>query len=319
MKQLHLNWRNYLTLILVVSTLSGCLKEDNQFEKQIDFEENLLKDYFTNNGITAVRDNSGLYYEILKEDPNGTPVEEQDIVSLRYVLKNLNGKLIDSLSASQSVDTLVQFHHIGGAIYPEGINFGVRLMNVGEKLRLYIPSYRGFGNFSYKTIIPSETILIAEVEVVDVHSLDEMKELEKQSILDYVTTHTLTGVEEQSSEIFYQMIEDGTGNTVQLGQQIELAYKGYYLDGEVFDESKQDQPIKFTLGYSNIIKGLEDGIKLMKKGEKGRIFIPSHLAYGSGIQVIPDFVRKSLLSSMNKRDIAPFKTLIFDVELEDID
>ncbi|WPP51621.1 FKBP-type peptidyl-prolyl cis-trans isomerase [Catalinimonas niigatensis] len=291
---------------------------DTEFEKQVEFEEQLITDHLELNNITATRDNSGIYYEVLNENTNGTPIEEEDIVSIRYIMKTLGGKLIDSLSMSEEVDTVVRFQHVAGAILPKGINFGVRLMNEGEKFRFYIPSYLAFGNYSYKTLLSSGAILVVDTEVVKVESEEDVKAQEKQAIQQYITMHQLERVSEKSSGIFYQILSEGTGEVVKTGQSVKVAYKGLYLNDEVFDESKSGEPISFSIGYSNIIKGFEEGIKLMKKGEKGRIFVPSDLAYGQGTQVIPGILRKDYLKTYNLRDMAPYQTLIFEVELKEV-
>jgi len=307
-------------LILLASAFSSCIEDENQFEEQVNFEEELLNDYFERNDITATRDNSGIYYQVLESNPDGVPVEEGNILSIHYVMRTLSGTMVDSLqSSSQETDTLVRFQHVGGALYPEGINLGVRLMNEGEKFRIFMPSYRAFHDFSYKTLIPSGSILIADIEVAEVASLEDMEAEEKQQIQEYIASHQLDSVQEEPSGIFYQRIEAGSGDTVKDGTHVEISYKGYFLNDEVFDESEVEQPIKFTVGYhDDIIPGFEEGIKLMKEGEKGRIFIPSHLAYGAGVQVIPDFVRNSFLKYYNLKNVAPFRTLIFEVELKDI-
>jgi FKBP-type peptidyl-prolyl cis-trans isomerase len=314
------NFFKFFSLFTAVLAVSGCMETENEFNQQIEFEEGLLNDYFAQNNLEPTRDNSGIYYEVLESNPDGEPVEEEDIVGIRYVMRRLSGQMIDSLASNiQEADTVVRFQHVNGALYPDGINLGVRLMNEGEKFRLYLPSYRAFNEYSYKTLIPSETIIIADVEVVEVISMDDMKVEEKQRIGEYVATHQLENVEEKSTGIFYQRLSSGSGNQVEVGKQVKIAYKGYYLNDEVFDESETDQPIKFTVGYSDIISGFEAGIKLMKEGEKGRIFIPSHLAYGASVQVVPGFVRKSFLKHYNLRDMQPFQTLIFEVEVKDID
>lgn len=311
--------KHYLILSMMVALFSGCMDTgDSEFEKQVEFEDQLIKDYLEENEITATRDNSGIYYQVLKENASGTPVEEDDVISIRYVMKTLGGKLIDSLSMSEEVDTVVRFQHITGAIYPEGINWGVRLMNEGEKFRFYIPSYRAFGNFSYKALLPSEAILIVDTEVVKIESKNEIKAQEKQAIQNYIEAHNLEGVSEKSSGVFYQTLAEGSGEVVKQGQAVEVAYKGLFLNDEVFDQSESGKPIGFTIGYSNIIKGFEEGIKLMKKGEKGRLFIPSELAYAHGTQVIPGVLRKEFLKAYNLRDMAPYQTLIFEVELKDV-
>ena len=77
-----------------------------------------------------------------------------------------------------------------------------------------------------------------------------------------------------------------------------------FEDGNIFDSSlKRDQPFSFVLGMGRVIKGWDEGIQLLKVGDKARFVIPSHLAYGSqgAGGVIP-----------------PDATLIFDVELMDV-
>ena len=69
----------------------------------------------------------------------------------------------------------------------------------------------------------------------------------------------------------------------------------------VFDSSyKRNQPIEFKLGVGQVIPGWDEGISLLKVGDKARFVIPSYLAYGSqgAGGVIP-----------------PNANLIFDVEL----
>ncbi|MFP4094678.1 MAG: FKBP-type peptidyl-prolyl cis-trans isomerase [Cyclobacteriaceae bacterium] len=56
----------------------------------------------------------------------------------------------------------------------------------------------------------------------------------------------------------------------------------------------------------------------MKKGEKARIIIPSELAYGPGIQVVPELLRSEFLKAAQLRDIKPLEPLIFEIEIVDI-
>jgi FKBP-type peptidyl-prolyl cis-trans isomerase len=88
----------------------------------------------------------------------------------------------------------------------------------------------------------------------------------------------------------------------------------------VFDETKSDQPAEVYLGSSSqrLIEGFEEALKLMKEGEKARIMVPSDMAYGSGIQVIPSRVRSEFLKAMNLRDIEPFQPMIFEIEVLEI-
>jgi len=110
-----------------------------------------------------------------------------------------------------------------------------------------------------------------------------------------------SGFDKTESGLRYQIIQEGNGAKAEKGQTVSVHYKGQLPDGTVFDSSfKRNQPIDFALGVGQVIKGWDEGIALLKVGDKARFVIPSDLAYGSAGAggVIP-----------------PDATLVFDVEL----
>ncbi|MGB3152765.1 MAG: peptidylprolyl isomerase [Maribacter sp.] len=109
------------------------------------------------------------------------------------------------------------------------------------------------------------------------------------------------GFEATDSGLRYKMIQKGSGVKAEKGKKVSVHYEGSLLDGQVFDSSyKRNVPIDFQLGVGQVIPGWDEGIGLLKVGDKARFVIPSDLAYGSAGAggVIP-----------------PDATLIFDVEL----
>lgn len=96
-----------------------------------------------------------------------------------------------------------------------------------------------------------------------------------------------------------QVLEAGDGDQhPQATDQVSVHYHGTLLDGRVFDSSvDRGQPI--TFGLNQVIPGWTEGVQKMVVGEKARLFIPSHLAYGNRQAGI----------------IAPGSLLIFDVQL----
>ncbi|KAK9806211.1 hypothetical protein WJX72_005551 [[Myrmecia] bisecta] len=66
------------------------------------------------------------------------------------------------------------------------------------------------------------------------------------------------------------------------GDTVAVHYRGSLTDGTVFDSSfERGEPIKFTLGQGQVIKGWDQGIAGMCVGEKRKLKIPSDLGYGA--------------------------------------
>ena len=70
----------------------------------------------------------------------------------------------------------------------------------------------------------------------------------------------------------------GTGAQPTASSNVTVAYKGYFTDGNVFDESKAEG---ISFGLNQVIKGWTEGIPFFKEGGNGVLLIPSHLGYGS--------------------------------------
>ena len=101
--------------------------------------------------------------------------------------------------------------------------------------------------------------------------------------------------------VFY--IKDITtdGRLPTVGDKISVHYDGKLISGKVFDSSyDRGNPFDFPLGHGQVIAGWDIGLALFKEGEKGRLFVPSPLAYG----------RKGVGDL-----IIPNSILIFDIEL----
>ena len=67
---------------------------------------------------------------------------------------------------------------------------------------------------------------------------------------------------------------------VKKGDKIKVEYTGTLEDGSVFDSSEGKQPLEFEVGSGQIIKGFDDAVMGMEKGEEKEVKIESKDAYG---------------------------------------
>ncbi|WP_108462641.1 FKBP-type peptidyl-prolyl cis-trans isomerase [Devosia naphthalenivorans] len=67
---------------------------------------------------------------------------------------------------------------------------------------------------------------------------------------------------------------------VKMGDVVRINYTGRLTDGTQFDSSEGREPLQFTLGEGQVIKGLEAEVSRMAPGDKSTVTIPCDLAYG---------------------------------------
>ena len=96
--------------------------------------------------------------------------------------------------------------------------------------------------------------------------------------------------------LHYVIEAPGDGARPTATSDVTVAYKGYYMNGDVFDESTSEG---ITFNLQQVIKGWTEGITYFNEGGSGVLLVPSHLGYGS----------------FNYNGIPGGSVLIFDIEL----
>ncbi|MFP7755036.1 peptidylprolyl isomerase [Thermodesulfobacteriota bacterium B35] len=106
------------------------------------------------------------------------------------------------------------------------------------------------------------------------------------------------------SGMYYEILEQGSGESPKPGNTVSVHYTGrLLLNGRTFDSSRdRGEPLRFQVGTGRVIRGWDEALLHMKRGEKRTLIIPPELAYGDrgAGGVIP-----------------PGAWLVFDVELVD--
>lgn len=233
---------------------------------------------------------SGLKVKLIAEG-KGKPATTGSRVTVHYTGTLTDGKKFDS---SKDRNQPFSFK-LGVGQVIRGWDEGIALLKVGDKAILTIPSELGYGTQGSPPTIPANATLIFEVELLGV----------EEAFKPYDVTGKETKV--TKSGLSYIVVAEGPANgpRAEKGSNVTVHYAGYLLNMKAFDSSRdRGEPIKLKLGAGRVIPGWEEGIELMKVGDKLRLIIPPHLAYGekgAGNGIIP-----------------PNETLIFDVELMDV-
>lgn len=120
---------------------------------------------------------------------------------------------------------------------------------------------------------------------------DSLRTLKK---VEAVAKYTFSGLR-------FVEITEGSGPRPVKGTVLHVHYTGTLADGTQFDSSREGVPFQFTLGMGQVIKGWDEALIEMNKGERRILIIPPELGYGA----------------QGSGPIPPNATLIFDVELVD--
>lgn len=125
---------------------------------------------------------------------------------------------------------------------------------------------------------------------------DEQAEADEKIILDYLAANNLEATR-HSSGLYYKIIAPGSGSSPEAFSIVGVRYKGWLVDGTVFEQTEGTSVASYTLG--GLIDGWQIGIGMLKPGGKISLYIPSKLGYGSKAS----------------GDIPANSVLVFDVEL----
>ena len=123
--------------------------------------------------------------------------------------------------------------------------------------------------------------------------------IDNDKIAEYLAENNLTA-EVTEDGLYYIINNEGTGARPTLEDDVTVHYKGYLLNGDIFDSS-YDRGKKATFPLYGVIQGWQLGIPLFKEGGSGTLIIPSRLGYGEN---------PPRGSFIKKNDV-----LIFDIEL----
>jgi FKBP-type peptidyl-prolyl cis-trans isomerase FkpA len=272
----------------------------------------------------------GLLYNI-HDDKGGPSIKEGDFISVNLIVKtDADSILLNTYDVGHPSFTVLQKTPLKGDVYG-----GLKLLSEGDSatIKTNIDSITKKGSprppFKGKYIVYeikvekviskgslSDAVFQGRVTAYMKTQSDLMKKEEPVKIKKYIADSKLK-VTQTPSGLYYIITSPGSGPKPAVGDTAVVNYTVKNITNKVLETSDKSEaikaklpinpmspykPIRFAVGAKGMIAGMDEGIQLLNKGAKATLILPSSLAYGE----------------QGNGMIAPFSTIIFDVELVDI-
>ncbi|XP_008296724.1 peptidyl-prolyl cis-trans isomerase FKBP10-like [Stegastes partitus] len=183
---------------------------------------------------------------------------KRSVMRTDFVRYHFNGTLLDGTTFDSSyIRKQTQDSLVGEGWLIKGMDEGLLGMCVGEIRNIIIPPFKAYGEKGSGTEIPSQATLVFDVLLVDIHNPKDNITVENQVVPESCTRRSV------------------------VGDYIRYHYNGSFLNGVTFDSSYQRNSTYNTyIGMGYIIAGMDQALQGVCTGERRRVIIPPHLAYG---------------------------------------
>lgn len=127
-------------------------------------------------------------------------------------------------------------------------------------------------------------------------------EVNRDVIAKYIERHKWQ-MEETKTGLYYMIYARTSDIEVQSGCEVEFSFKTSLMNGDILYDSNATGNRKMIIDKNQEEAGLNEGLKLMRKGEKAYFILPPHLAFG----VAGDSYK-----------VPPYSILVYEIEIVDI-
>jgi FKBP-type peptidyl-prolyl cis-trans isomerase len=226
--------------------------------------------------------NDSVYFTTDDKLPAYFPVMDAQPYDVSEVWTKI--KVGDSIVAIQMMDTFLKRNP--GSLPPHFKN--------GDKIYTHAKILGRFKNDSLMQVDKKKT--------EDEFLLAEIRKIEQ-----YLASKNIKA-EKTPSGVYVETLTPGTGNLIDSGNYVFVNYTGKTLAGVTFDSNvdtafRHVQPLTFTVGRQEMVRGFDEAMTLLRRGSKARIYIPSMLAYAD---------------RPNSPLIKPYEILTFELEVTDV-
>lgn len=125
---------------------------------------------------------------------------------------------------------------------------------------------------------------------------------ERHMIKQYIDRHNWD-MAKTGSGIYYGIYEQGNGKKAEEGMVATIDYTIELLNGYECYSSEKEQPKSFIIGQGDVESGVHKIMPYLQEGDRAKVIIPSHLAYGL---------------AGDRKQIPPKSTLVYDLHVTNL-
>jgi FKBP-type peptidyl-prolyl cis-trans isomerase len=248
------------------------------------------------------KSDSGLYYKLYKVGKDTVKPKVKDWISMEYKLvvksKGKDSIFIDSRKTQQGPLRM----QLPPSDYKGDIYEGMRMMVAGDSGEFIVNAdslfRKTFRQGARPKYVDTNSVARFFIHMITVESPLVMQKNEKVTLDKFLAENKITTAPQPSGLYYIEQVE-GKGIKIDSGCQVIYNVKISMINGkQVFSQDS----MKFVYGKRPDMSGFLEGIKLMKKGGKARLILPSQLAFGE----------------RGYREIPPYTTIIYDVQVLDV-
>ena len=265
----------------------------------------------TNTGFKKTK--SGLLYKIISDGKNNPQVKVGEFIKINYIQKLKDSVLYSTYG---SIPGYAKIDSVGPVYNPAEL---FTMLHKGDSLVVVLlaDTIQKKNNGQLPPFIKKGDKIILAFKVLDVFENQDLvgkdrdgemkkeKDHEALAIADYIAANKINA-KKTDAGTWVDVQAIGDGPAVDTGKQVSVLYTGKsFPSGKVFESNitgPNKDTLKFVVGRHSMIEGMDDGVRMFKKGGRGTLYIPAFLAYDA--QPGPNH--------------KPYENLIFDVQIVDV-
>lgn len=277
MKYFHI-----VILLVVTSGLSSC----SIFNKTSDKKA-------TSKSFQTTK--SGIAYKIYKNGDDERLPQEGEYVEIHLQTYYNDSLIVDS--KKQTGGTPVAFP-IREVKFNGDLTEALKMLTIGDSGIFIVPvdtlkavgqatqDWMEEGKFIRYSIKLENITTLETLQKKQMRADEEQPEVDDERLQAFFEKNKIQPRKTESGLYYMITRENPEGKKAIPGQTVTVNYRGYLMDGTIFDSNVDQkfghvEPFQFVLGRGQVIRGWDEGIALLRRGEQATLFVPSGLAYGN--------------------------------------